>query len=103
MVASSRTLLIISVASLATVALTLRLLPGHRRWGPELTGWGIAYPLYIFMVSSATFSVARYLLLAFPLALLWGPPTPSQRPRDGGSTSSSGSWWCRVWFSKGSG
>jgi hypothetical protein len=81
MVASSRTLLIISVASLATVALALRLLPGQRRWGPELTGWAIAYPLYIFMVSSATFSVARYLLLAFPLALLWAPDTESETQR----------------------
>jgi hypothetical protein len=79
--ASSPALLIITVAALLGAALTLWLLPGSRRWGPELTGWAISYPLYIFAVSSATFSVARYLLLAFPLALLWAPDTESDTQR----------------------
>jgi hypothetical protein len=81
MLASSPTLLTITVAALLGAALTLWLLPGRRRWGPELTGWAISYPLYIFAVSSATFSVARYLLLAFPLALLWAPDTESDTQR----------------------
>lgn len=44
-----------------------------RRWGPELAGWGAVYPVYIVLTTGATLSLLRYLLLAFPLALLLVP------------------------------
>jgi hypothetical protein len=59
--------------------LATRLLPGRRRWGVELTMWAVAYPAYIFATTIPSFSLARYLLLAFPLGLLWLPDTTSER------------------------
>lgn len=47
--------------------------PSARRWGPELWGWAAAYPLYILLTAGATPSWMRYLLLAFPLGLVWAP------------------------------
>jgi hypothetical protein len=76
--------LALGAACLAVACIiTVKLLPGRRKWGPELTTWSIAYPLYILAVSSATLSALRYLLLAFPLALLWAPDatSPAQRRR----------------------
>jgi hypothetical protein len=80
-VTSQPVLLLLALAGLAAVLIGVRLLPGRRSWGPELTGWGVAYPLYILAASSASFSVVRYLLLAFPLALLWTPDTDDPRQR----------------------
>jgi hypothetical protein len=66
---------------LALVALggAVLLLPGRRRWGLELGTWGVAYPLYILATTNPSFSFFRYLLLAFPLGLLWAPDTDSAR------------------------
>jgi hypothetical protein len=61
--------------------LAVLLLPGRRRWGVELTTWALAYPAYIFATTIPSFSLARYLLLAFPLGLLWLPDTASPRQR----------------------
>lgn len=53
----------------------VKLLPGRRRWGIELGTWGAAYPLYVLATTTPSFSFFRYLLLAFPLGLLWAPDT----------------------------
>lgn len=42
-------------------------------WGMELRTWAAVYPAYVLWVSSASLSLLRYLLLAFPLALLLAP------------------------------
>ena len=47
--------------------------PATRRWGPELWGWTVAYVSYVMLTTGATSSIARYLLLAFPLALVVVP------------------------------
>lgn len=44
--------------------------PAARRWGPELWGWGIAYPAYLLVAAAAGASTPRHWLLAFPLSLL---------------------------------
>lgn len=44
-----------------------------RSWGPELWGWTVAYCTYIVLTTGATSSIARYLLLAFPFALVVVP------------------------------
>ena len=44
--------------------------PEARRWGPELWGWGIAYPAYLLVAAAAGASTPRHWLLAFPLSLL---------------------------------
>jgi hypothetical protein len=44
--------------------------PDARRWGPELWGWAVAYPLYLVLAAAAGASTPRHLLLAFPLLLL---------------------------------
>ena len=77
LVSQHAAVLILLLLGLVGVLIGLRLLPGRRSWGPELWGWGIAYPIYVFAASSATLSFARYLLLAFPLGLLWVPDAES--------------------------
>jgi hypothetical protein len=44
-------------------------------WGPELWGWTVAYISYVVLTTGATSSIVRYLLLAFPFALLVVPAT----------------------------
>jgi hypothetical protein len=60
---------------------TFMLLPSSRRWGPELWGWGLFYPLYLFGAAGASPSWIRYLVLAFPLGLLLAPQVRSERSR----------------------
>lgn len=55
------------------------LLPGRRRWGVELVAWTTAYPLYLLATTPPAFTIVRYLLLAFPLGLVWAPDAPSPR------------------------
>jgi hypothetical protein len=79
LLSSSPYLSVAALAALAGLWIAIRLLPGRRRFGPELTAWAAAYPVYILTVSSATFSVMRYMLLAFPLALIWVPDATDRR------------------------
>jgi hypothetical protein len=44
--------------------------PDSRRWGPELWGWAMAYPCYLFVAAGFGSSTPRHWLLAFPLSLL---------------------------------
>lgn len=60
-------LLCAAVAATLVVALARR---SARDWGPELWGWAVSYLTYIVLTVGATPSWMRYLLLAFPLALL---------------------------------
>lgn len=47
--------------------------PSTRAWGPELWGWTVAYVSYVMLTTGATSSIVRYLLLAFPFALVVVP------------------------------
>jgi hypothetical protein len=44
-----------------------------RAWGPELWGWTVAYVGYVALATSASSSIVRYLLMAFPFALVLVP------------------------------
>lgn len=39
-------------------------------WGPTLTAWAVAYPLFLMVVTPPLAGVVRYMLLAFPLGML---------------------------------
>ena len=56
-------------------------LPFTRAWGVELWSWAVAYPIYIFLAVGVSTSVLRYLLLAFPLALVVVPPVRTSGDR----------------------
>ncbi|MDR3068696.1 MAG: hypothetical protein LBU50_04250, partial [Cellulomonas sp.] len=58
------------LAILATLALIVTLLasPAGRRTGPELGAWSAGYLGYIAAVVEPGSSLARFLLLAFPMA-----------------------------------
>jgi hypothetical protein len=56
-------------------------LPVTRAWGVELWSWAFAYPVYIFMAAGFSTSILRYLLLAFPLALVAVPPVKTSADR----------------------
>ncbi|SDP26173.1 hypothetical protein SAMN04489867_1888 [Pedococcus dokdonensis] len=47
--------------------------PSVRAWGPELWGWTVAYCGYVVLTTSASSSIFRYLLMAFPFALVLVP------------------------------
>lgn len=75
---------VVLLLSLALLFALILSLPSTRGWGPELWGWAAFYPIYIVAASGATYSILRYLLLAFPLALIWVPEEVDQglRRRD---------------------
>ncbi|WP_169164705.1 hypothetical protein [Cellulomonas taurus] len=75
---------LVAVGILVLLAVVL-LAPSTRRLGGELWAWGAAYPLYIGAAIEPGSSLARFLLLAFPL----GAATVGvlSRPR----------WAARVW------
>ncbi|NYG07697.1 hypothetical protein BJ986_002184 [Phycicoccus badiiscoriae] len=49
-----------------------------RRWGPELWAWTAASIGFLVLTTSASTSLPRYLLLAFPLGLVLMPGTADQ-------------------------
>lgn len=55
---------------LLVVFLALLAQPGPRRWGPELWGWAVSYPLYLVLATAVGSSTPRHMLLTFPLSLL---------------------------------
>ncbi|MFC8193234.1 hypothetical protein ACFUMH_16385 [Cellulomonas sp. NPDC057328] len=75
----------LTVAGFALVAAVL-LVPAAWRLGPELHAWGAAYVVYILAVIEPGSSLARFLLLAFPL----GAVTAGVVTRPG--------WARRTWF-----
>jgi hypothetical protein len=53
-----------------------------RTWGLEVRTWFAIYPIYLLSVAGVHAGMFRYLLLAFPLALLMiGSPEPGSIPR----------------------
>jgi len=53
-----------------------------RTWGVEVRTWFAIYPIYLLFVAGVHTGMFRYLLLAFPLALLMvGSPQPQAIPR----------------------
>jgi hypothetical protein len=75
----------IGVAGLALLVLllvALALSPLTRMWGVEVRTWFAIYPIYLLFVVGVHTGVLRYLLLAFPLAMLTvGSPQPGTLPR----------------------
>jgi hypothetical protein len=55
--------------TIAAVWAAVRVIPGPI----ELRTWAAAYPLYILAATYTSGSIFRYLLLAFPAALVWAP------------------------------
>ncbi len=71
----------LTVAGFVLVAVVL-LVPAAWRLGPELHAWGAAYVVYILAVIEPGSSLARFLLLAFPLgAVTAGAVTRPARAR----------------------
>lgn len=53
-----------------------------RNWGPEMSAWAAAYPVYVLTVTPFVTGFIRYYMLAFPLSLaLVGNKTVSSRRR----------------------
>jgi hypothetical protein len=75
----------IGVAGLALLVILLVVLalsPLTRTWGVEVRTWFAIYPIYLLFVVGVHTGVLRYLLLAFPLAMLAvGSPPPGTFPR----------------------
>ena len=65
------------VAAAALVGLLVLLMSTApvRDWGPELWSWTASVIGFVLLTTSATTSLARYLLLAFPLGLVLMPRT----------------------------
>lgn len=75
----------VGVLALALLVVTLVVLacsPLTRTWGVEVRTWFAIYPIFLLFVAGVHTGMLRYLLLAFPLALLMiGSPQPAAIPR----------------------
>jgi hypothetical protein len=70
------------VALLVVMFVVLALSPLSRTWGNEVRTWFAIYPIFLLFVAGVHAGVFRYMLLAFPLALLMiGSPEPGSIPR----------------------
>jgi len=70
------------VALLVVMFVVLALSPLSRTWGTEVRTWFAIYPIFLLFVAGVHAGVFRYMLLAFPLALLMiGSPEPGSIPR----------------------
>jgi len=70
------------LALLAVLFVTLAFSPLTRRWGLEVRTWFAIYPIFLLFTAGVHTGMLRYLLLAFPLALLMiGSPRPHTIPR----------------------
>jgi hypothetical protein len=73
---------VVGLALLVILLVALALSPLTRTWGVEVRTWLAIYPVYLLFVVGVTTGVLRYLLLAFPLAMLTvGSPPPGTLPR----------------------
>jgi hypothetical protein len=73
---------VVGLAILVIVLVALALSPLTRTWGVEVRTWFAIYPIYLLFVVGVHTGVLRYLLLAFPLAMLTvGSPQPGTLPR----------------------
>ena len=72
---------VIGLALLVVLLVALALSPLTRTWGLEVRTWLAIYPIFLLFVAGVHTGMLRYLLLAFPLALLLvGSPQPGTIP-----------------------
>jgi hypothetical protein len=73
---------VVGLALLVVVFAVAALSPLTRTWGVEVRSWFAIYPIFLLFVAGVHTGMLRYLLLAFPLALLLvGSPEPGALPR----------------------
>ncbi|MHB1473765.1 MAG: hypothetical protein ACYCV4_09070 [Dermatophilaceae bacterium] len=73
---------VIGLALLVVLFVVLALSKLSRTWGVEVRTWFAIYPIFLLFVAGVHTGMLRYLLLAFPLALLMiGSPEPGTIPR----------------------
>ena len=73
---------VVGVALLVVLFLVMAVSPITRTWGVEVRTWFAIYPIFLLFVAGVHAGVFRYLLLAFPLALLMvGSPERETIPR----------------------
>ena len=73
---------VVGLAVLVVLFLVLALSAVTRTWGVEVRTWFAIYPIFLLFVAGVHAGMFRYLLLAFPLALLMiGSPEPGTIPR----------------------
>jgi hypothetical protein len=73
---------VLGLAVLVVLFVVVALSGLARTWGTEVRTWFAIYPIYLLFVAGVHAGVFRYLLLAFPLALLMiGSPEPDSIPR----------------------
>ena len=73
---------VIGLALLAVLFLVVALSRLTRSWGVEVRTWFAIYPIFLLFVAGVHTGMLRYVLLAFPLALLMvGSPAPGAIPR----------------------
>lgn len=72
---------VIGLGLLVVLVVALALSPWTRTWGVEVRTWLAVYPTYLLLVAGVDAGMFRYLLLAFPMALLVvGSPRPGKVP-----------------------
>jgi hypothetical protein len=73
---------VMGLVALAILLVALALSPLTRTWGLEVRTWFAIYPIFLLFTAGVHTGLFRYLLLAFPLALLIvGSPAPDTIPR----------------------
>jgi hypothetical protein len=72
---------VVGLGLLVVLLVVLALSPLTRTWGVEVRTWFAIYPIFLLFVAGVHTGMFRYLLLAFPLALLLlGSPQPGTIP-----------------------
>jgi hypothetical protein len=73
---------VFALALLVVLFVLVALSPVTRTWGVEVRTWFAIYPIFLLFVAGVHTGMFRYLLLAFPLALLMiASPQPAAIPR----------------------
>jgi hypothetical protein len=73
---------VVGLAVLVVLFVVVAVSPLTRSWGVEVRTWFAIYPIFLLFVAGVHAGMFRYLLLAFPLALLMvGSPEPRTIPR----------------------
>ena len=72
---------VVGLGLLVVLLVVLALSPLTRTWGVEVRTWFAIYPIFLLFVAGVHTGMLRYLLLAFPMALLLvGSPQPGTIP-----------------------
>jgi hypothetical protein len=73
---------VVGLGLLVVLLVALAISPLTRTWGVEVRTWFAIYPIFLLFVAGVHTGILRYLLLAFPVALLMvGSPRPDTIPR----------------------